>query len=171
MRRHRGSHHHGSRLSRGQRAATYAAFATAWFSGALWLLFHYFLQRQGEFALEPHPLEHWLLRLHGLCAFVLLWLGGLLWALHVRHGLKWPQRRRSGLAIVFAFCLLGASGYLIYYLDEGIVRDVTGVLHWVIGLSLLLPVVLHALPSYRSRRAPHGIDADRLRAAVNDGSA
>src|SRR5215468_6376632 len=102
MRVRHSSRHRHPRLSRRQRTATYVALAAAWMSGALWLLFHYFLQRQGEFSLEPHPLEHWWLRLHGLCAFALLWLGGLLWALHVRHGLGWPRRRRSGLVIVFA---------------------------------------------------------------------
>jgi hypothetical protein len=139
-------------LSRRQRLVTYVVFAAAWLSGALWLLFHYFLRRQGEFTLEPHPLEHWWLRLHGLGAFVLLWLGGVLWALHVRHGMSLAQRRRSGLAIVYAFCVLAASGYLIYYADEGVVRDLIGVLHWTIGLALAVPVVLHALPSIRARR-------------------
>ena len=153
MRGHRGSRHHqGSRLSRQQRGATYVVFAAAWLSGALWLLFHYFLRRQGEFALEPHPLEHWWLRLHGLCAFALLWLGGLLWGLHVRHGMSQPQRRPSGLAIVFAFCVLALSGYLIYYADEGVAQDLIGVLHWVIGLALAVPVALHALPSISARR-------------------
>jgi hypothetical protein len=153
MRGYRGSRHHqGARLSRQQRIATYVVFAAAWLSGALWLLFHYFLRRQGEFALEPHPLEYWWLRLHGLCAFVLLWLGGLLWALHVRHGMGLAQRRRSGLAIVFAFCMLAASGYLIYYADEGVAHDLIGVLHWAIGLALAVPVGLHALPSLRARR-------------------
>jgi hypothetical protein len=153
MRGHRGSRHHqGTRLSRRQRTATYVAFSVAWLTGALWLLFHYFLRRQGEFALEPHPLEYWWLRLHGLCAFVLLWLGGLLWALHVRHGMGLAQRRRSGLAIVFAFCMLAASGYLIYYADEGVAHDLIVVLHWAIGLALVVPVALHALPSIRVRR-------------------
>ena len=144
-------HHHGARLSRRQRLATYVGLTAAWSTGALWLLFHYFLQRQGEFALEPHPLEHWWLRLHGLCAFALLWFGGVLWALHVRHGLGRFQRRRSGLVIAFAFCALAASGYLLYYADEGAARDVIGVLHWAFGLSLIVPVFIHALPSLRSR--------------------
>jgi hypothetical protein len=147
--------HHGSRLSRAQRVATYAAFAAAWLSGTFWLLFHYFLRQQGEFALEPHPFEHWWLRLHGLCAFVLLWLGGLLWALHVRDGLGWPRRRGSGLTIASAFCVLAATGYLLYYSDEGATRDAIGALHWALGLSMVVPLVLHALPSYRVRgRAP-----------------
>lgn len=149
---HRHAHaekHHGARLSRGQRLATYAAVATGWCSGALWLVFHYFLQRQGEFAAEPHPLEHWWLRLHGLCAFVLLWLGGLLWTRHVKPGMRWPGRRQSGLAITFAFCALAATGYCLYYVDEGAFRDAAGVVHWVVGLALALPVALHALPKRR----------------------
>jgi len=150
MRRH-GRHPHGPRLAPQQRRAVYVACTAAWLSGALWLLFHYFLRRQGEFALEPHPLEHWWLRLHGLSAFALLWIGGLLWALHVRHALHWPQRRRSGLAIALAFCVLAASGYLIYYADEGSLRDAIGIAHWIVGLSLIVPVLAHALPGRRLR--------------------
>jgi hypothetical protein len=128
------------------------AFSAAWLSGAIWLLFHYFLQRPGEFAVEPHPLEHWWLRLHGLCAFVLLWLGGLLWALHVRPGMRWPQRRPSGMAIVLAFGVLAATGYCLYYIDEGALHDAAGVVHWLIGLMLVIPVVLHTLPRRYAQR-------------------
>jgi hypothetical protein len=144
--------HHASRLSRAQRNATYAVFAAAWLSGALWLVFHYFFQRSGEFGPEPNPLEPWWLRLHGACAFGLLWLGGLLWALHARHALRRPQRRASGLAIVCAFGTLAASGYLLYYADEGALRDAIGIVHWAVGLGLAAPLVAHMLP--RRMRAP-----------------
>lgn len=140
-------------LARIQRIAVYTATATAWASGALWLVFHYFLRRQGEFALEPHPLENWWLRLHGLCAFVLLWLAGLLWALHVRHALHWPQRRGSGLALMVAFCVLAPSGYLLYYANDGALREGMELAHWIAGLAVVVPVVLHALPSRRGRAA------------------
>ena len=142
-------HEHKSRLSRGQRIVTYAALCTAWLSGATWLLFHYFLQRPGEFGLEPNPLEHWWLRLHGLCAFALLSLSGLLWVVHARPGLRWPRRRRSGVAITISFCVLAVSGYCLYYVDDGAFRDAAGVVHWIIGLSLAVPVALHAFPRRR----------------------
>jgi heme/copper-type cytochrome/quinol oxidase subunit 3 len=148
--RHGHQHHHKSRLSRGQRIMTYAALCTAWLSGATWLLFHYFLQRQGEFGLEPNPLEHWWLRLHGLCAFALLSLSGLLWVAHARPGMRWPRRRRSGVAITISFCVLALSGYCLYYVDDGAFRDAAGVVHWIIGLSLAVPVALHALPQRRA---------------------
>jgi len=149
--RHAGNHARGSRLPPLERKLTYVAFVLAWLSGAAWLVFHYFLQRQGEFALEPHPLEHWCLRLHGLTAFVLLWLGGVLWVRHVQPGMRWPPRRTSGLTIACAFCVMAASGYLLYYADEGATRDAIGLVHWIIGLALILPMLLHALPSYRRR--------------------
>ena len=145
MRRHGRQHGH-ERLSTAQRTATWLVFLVAWLSGALWLVFHYFLQRQGEFALEPHPLEHWWLRLHGLCAFLLLTIGGVLWAMHVRHAWRRPVRRRSGIAIVIASCALAASGYLIYYADEGIAHDAIGIAHWIVGLGLIAPMLVHALP-------------------------
>ena len=71
-------HAHGLRLASRHRGLAYATFAAIWFTGILWLIFHYFLQRQGEFGAEPHPLEAWWLRLHGAVAFVVLWLAGLL---------------------------------------------------------------------------------------------
>jgi hypothetical protein len=152
MKRHGHHHHGGSGLSPRQRRLTYVCVGAAWLSGALWLVFHYVLQRQGEFALEPHPLEAWWLRVHGACAFVLLWLGGLLWAVHVRPGLRWPGRRTSGIAIMLAFCVLAATGYLIYYAEDGTLRDGVTIVHWVLGLALLLPLVLHLLPSVLLRR-------------------
>jgi hypothetical protein len=144
--------HHGAHLSRAQRTVAHLLFGAAWISGVLWLLFHYFLRREGEFGIEPNPLEPWWLRLHGLCAFALLWLGGLLWALHARHAMRWPHRRASGLAIVFAFCALAATGYLLYYADAGVARDAVAIAHWAIGLSLVVPMAAHALP--RRARGP-----------------
>jgi len=146
MRRHGRPPGH-ERLTAPQRRVTYVVFSIAWLSGVLWLVFHYFLQRRGEFALEPHPLEHWWLRLHGLCAFLLLTIGGMLWALHVRQGWRRPARRRSGVAIVLAFCTLAASGYLIYYADEGVARDAIVIAHWIVGLGLIVPILIHALPA------------------------
>lgn len=152
MSRAHGRHgaHHGTHLSRRQRRATYVIVALAWTSGALWLLFHYFLQQAGEFGPAPHPLEQWWLRLHGACAFLLLWIAGLVWAVHARGALRWPRRRPSGIAIIGAFCLLAASGYLIYYADEGLFRDTVEVVHWVVGLALAVPVLTHAWPLRRN---------------------
>ena len=66
------------RLSARHRRVVYASFSILWLSGVLWLLFHYFLQRTGTFGNEPHALEPWWLRLHGLAMMVMLITAGSL---------------------------------------------------------------------------------------------
>lgn len=144
---------HGLRLSARHRRLVYVTFAAVWLTGALWLVFHYFLRYQGEFGAEPHPLEAWWLRLHGAGAFVALWLGGVVWAVHVRHGLSRPKRRRSGIVLIAMFVVLAASGYLLYYVSEDALRDAVRLLHWLVGLSLVVPFLIHSLRARRVRKA------------------
>src|SRR5215510_4702143 len=49
-----------------------------WITGAVWLLFHYFMVQNGPYGPSPHPLEFWSLAAHGAFAFASLWLLGLL---------------------------------------------------------------------------------------------
>ncbi|MBS0589931.1 MAG: DUF4405 domain-containing protein [Proteobacteria bacterium] len=143
---------HGLRLSPRHRHLVYAAFAAIWLSGILWLIFHYFLQRQGEFGAEPHPLEAWWLRLHGAAAFVALWLAGLLWAVHVRHGLARPKRRVTGIALIAMFVVLATSGWLLYYAGGDELRDAARLFHWLVGAALIVPFLIHSLRARRRRR-------------------
>ena len=60
----------GIRLSRRHQRLLYGICGVLWATGALWLIFHYFLQVSGEFGETPHPLEPWWMRLHGLAAML-----------------------------------------------------------------------------------------------------
>ncbi|MGA9334841.1 MAG: hypothetical protein WBV39_11245, partial [Rudaea sp.] len=147
---HRGDGHDrsrggGLRLARAYRIGSYLVFGSTWITGILWLIFHYFLQRQGAFGAEPHPLEAWWLCLHGAGAFAALWICGLLWGLHVRPGLQLPRRRISGIVLIVMLVLLIASGYLLYYAGGERLRDAVRLLHWVVGLAIVVPLVLHVL--------------------------
>jgi len=51
-----------------RRAAEARQGAGLWLTGALWLLFHYLLKRQG-WLVAVHPLETWWLRFHAAFAF------------------------------------------------------------------------------------------------------
>ena len=145
---------HGFGIPQTRRRLLYAAFALAFASGVLWLVFHYFLQQPGEFGPAPHALEIWWLRLHGVAAFLMLVYAGLLWGTHARPGLKHGAGwRRSGLAIVGLLVLLGSSGYLLYYLGDDDWRDAARVVHWSLGLALALPLGVHLIGVRRARRA------------------
>jgi multisubunit Na+/H+ antiporter MnhG subunit len=151
-RRLRPDAHRSPRFPTGMRRAIYATFIATWITGVLWLLFHYFMTQQGEFGPEPHPLEAWSLRLHGLCAFVALWIGGWLWAAHARPALGFVRQRKSGITICSIFVILAVTGYLLYYASDDALRDVVRLVHWIVGLALLAPFALHALRGSRIRR-------------------
>lgn len=115
-----------------------------WASGVAWIVLHYFLRQPGEFGEQPHPFEIWSLRLHGLAAFATLWLLGLLWPIHVLPA--WRARRRaSGIVVAGVFVVLVASGWWLYYGGGDEVRTAVTLVHWIVGLALLLPYLWHTL--------------------------
>jgi hypothetical protein len=142
----------GLRIPRRRRMSLYVALAVLFGSGILWLVFHYFLMRRGEFGMEPHALEAWWLRLHGAAAFVILWFAGLLWGTHARPNLMRQRWRASGIVIVTLLALLAISGYLLYYAANDGLHDAARLVHWVLGLSLAVPLLIHIFGGQRRSR-------------------
>lgn len=138
------------RLGARRRLAVYVIAGGAWTTGALWLVFHYFLQRKGDFGPAPHPLEHWWLTLHGAFAFGALWTLGLLSASHILGGWSTGRRRWSGGLLLAFVTTLAVSGYLLYYLGDEIPRKIASLIHWIMGLSSILFFVFHRIKSTTS---------------------
>ena len=114
-----------------------------WLSGALWLVFHDFLMRPGEFGLTAHPLEQWWLRAHGAFAFASLWLLGFLSVAHVGGRWAWRRQRRSGLVLLAIYVWLVLTGYLLYYAGGDAFRAAVSLSHWTVGLAALVFLLLH----------------------------
>jgi hypothetical protein len=146
------------RLSRRRRYALYLIGALSWLSGVAWLLLHFFLQRQGEFGPEPHPLLPWALKTHGAAAFGLLWMGGLLWGVHMRPRLRSGRWRRTGIGLGAFWTLLALSGYLLYY-GSADTRETISVVHWVLGLLAPALLLAHVVGAWRLRRVERVIGA------------
>jgi hypothetical protein len=160
-----GLHQVGLRLSPRRRQTLYAVFGGAWITGILWLVFHYFMMRQGQFGSEPQPLETWWLRLHGAFAFAALWIGGMLWAVHIGPALSRPGKRISGLLLLGMLAILAVTGYLLYYaVDDGL-RDVVRWVHWLIGVLLAVVLVIHVMRA-RAKRARLKVESNPSRASV-----
>ena len=136
---------HLHRLVDWQRRTLFGAGATLLGTGVLWLAFHY---GRGADAL-PAPIEAWLMRLHGLAAFIALFLFGVLAAAHVPQGLRlsrrmrWAGQRGSGLSLCGLAAALALTGYLLYYFAPDSVRPGLGWLHSGLGLAMALLVVSH----------------------------
>ena len=125
-----------------------------WTTGVAWLALHYLLVKRGEFGPEQSPIEPWALKAHGAFAFLALWVGGLLWGVHVVRG--WDQRRRrwSGGVALGGLLLLIVSGYLLYYVGAEKARAATSIAHWGLGLALPLAYLVHRLAEHAQRTAP-----------------
>ena len=139
--------HHAHRLVRWQRLALYLSGALLLLTGAAWLAVHYSIGAgAGEL---PHPLEAWMLRLHGLAAFAGVFVFGALAAAHIPQGWRlsqrrrWAGQRRSGLRLCAVGALLMLSGYALFYFAPESVRPAMGWLHTGIGLAMAVLIASH----------------------------
>lgn len=145
--------HKAGSIGRRRRWILYVAGVGVWLTGGLWLIFHYFLVKQGEFGPVTNPLEPLWLKLHGAFAFASLWIFGLLWGIHITR--LWPHKRKrwSGGILTGTFIVLILSGYLLYYVGDDNVRPFISALHWVIGLACPCFFLWHRLARQRRRPA------------------
>jgi len=142
------------RLSRKRRFAVYAVALGIWATGAAWIVLHYFFARETEFGTSPHPLEFWSRAAHGAFGFASLWLFGLLWGSHMTDGWRSLRRRWSGSLMFVLFAWLVGSGYLLYYLGNDELIEVTALLHWSAGLLAPLPFLIHRFAGTAAKRTP-----------------
>lgn len=121
-----------------------------WLSGVLWLIFHYFLQRQTDFGLHPHPMEFWWRASHGFFGFLALWTMGFVWGTHVIGAWKSGRLKVSGGILCGLLVWLGGSGYPLYYLGNERLLTAVTLLHWSVGIVVPIPFLIHRLAGMRS---------------------
>ncbi|MDP1864503.1 MAG: hypothetical protein Q8K52_11435 [Thiobacillus sp.] len=139
------SRHHPLPIRMGprQKRSLYAIVFALWVSGALWLLFHYFLRVPGDFGDAAHPLESWWLRLHGLMAFASLVAIGSVLPIHAHRAWQLNKNRRSGLAMKAYLLWLALTGYALYYFLSESNEAWLPLAHWIAGLALPLGGLMH----------------------------
>jgi len=142
------------RLPRWQRRTLYASGVALLASGVLWLALHYTVGAgHGEL---PHPLEAWLMRLHGLAAFAGLFTMGVIAGAHIPSGWRmsgrhrWAQQRSSGLMLSALAAGLALTGYLLYYFAPETIRPALGWVHSAIGGAMALLLGTHQRRKSRS---------------------
>ncbi len=114
-------------------------------TGAVWLALHYGASTDGL----PHPLEAWLMRIHGLASFAALFTLGALAASHLPLGWRlsarrrWAHQRRTGLALCTFAALLALSAYLLYYFAPEGVRPALGWAHSAAGAMMAGVAAIH----------------------------
>lgn len=140
------------RLPKWRRWTVYSVSLAVWITGALWLIYRYFMRTEGKFGYKADPLEHWWLIMHAGFSVWAVALFGLLWSIHIVHGWNANWKRWSGGFITgFAFILI-LTGYSLYYLSEDW-RTWTSYTHWILGLAALAVFFIHWLSKAVPKRS------------------
>ena len=141
------------RLGPWHQGAVYGATAALVVSGIIWLVLHYFLTVPGEYGPQIHPLESWMLRLHGAAAMAGLIIYGSLLPVHIRRA--WSIRRNIvlGIGLVAIMLLLTITGYLLYYSGDENTRPVISAAHWILGLAVPALLAWHVVSGRMQTRA------------------
>lgn len=141
------------RLTRRHQRWVHGCFGMLWLSGAMWLLFHYFLQTPGTFGPQPHALEPWWLRLHGIAMMATLVLVGTTLIHHAHKAWRLGRNRFMGALLTGCIIWLATTGYALYYFINDINEAWLPLLHWIPGLSLPAIIAAHVLAG-RARQKP-----------------
>jgi hypothetical protein len=131
------------RLGRWHQGAVYGATAALAVSGMIWLVLHYFLAAPGEYGPQIHPLEPWMLRLHGAAAMAGLVIYGSLLPVHIRRAWSIHRNIALGIGLVAFTLLLTVTGYLLYYAGDENTRPLISAAHWILGLAMPALLVWH----------------------------
>lgn len=133
------------------RQLIYAVVGTMFITGVLWLLFHEFVRVRTPFGDGPHALESWWLKLHGLSAMLgLIVLGSLIFT-HVRYAWKTRKNIASGIILLTSNVVLIATGYALYYFGGEQTRPMISLIHWGVGVALVLLMAVHIVIGRRVR--------------------
>ena len=133
-----------------QKQGLYISTAVLWLSGTMWLYFRYCRQSQGEFGPQSHPAQAMLLKLHGAAAMAFLMVFGAL-LYHIQPGWKDKLQRLSGLPLLVLCGLLILTGWGLYYVGDDTLRNLTSIIHSILGLLLPVIISLHVWRIVRRR--------------------
>lgn len=135
--------HAVGRLQRWHRRSIHGATLALFATGALWLVFEYWVKSDGDFGATHHPLQTWWLKLHGAAALVMIYLAGTVLLTHMRHAWRVGRNRLPGAAFSVVFAALTVTGYLLYYAGGESARALVSAAHWIIGASMPIFLWLH----------------------------
>ena len=136
-----------------QRKLIYWTVSLLTVSGLIWLAAHWAMPSEQQLANDTAQinaklamcmqLKYWSIRVHTFVALVVLIVIGSLIPAHILA--RWPLKRNiwSGVVNIAAFIVLTLTGYMLWYVSEGGIKQWATWLHWVIGMALPIVLAVH----------------------------
>jgi hypothetical protein len=141
-----------------RRLNIYGIAIGVWVTGAVWLVYHYFVRTIDNFGFENvHPHQQWWLIAHAVFSFAAVWMFGVLWPNHIKKGWKLNTQRLTGGSLFGVITWLTLTGLALYYIGDDALRSWTSILHWGVGLAGLAVFLIHLRtgPSRETGPEPH----------------
>ncbi|MBL8630478.1 MAG: hypothetical protein JNM81_12650 [Rhodospirillaceae bacterium] len=131
-------------LPRRRKITIYAVSLGTLLTGAVWLIYHYFIRTVDKFGFEsPDPAQKWWIIAHAVFGVCAVWLFGVLWPNHVKKSWRVKVRRLTG-GVLFGLVLwLTLTGVALYYIGQDDWRSWTSILHWGAGLAAAVAFIWH----------------------------
>ena len=136
------------RVGKARRRLLYLLLLLLVATGAWWLVLN---GKTGQDGL-PDPALHWLMKVHGGAAMLMLFISGTFLHNHVLNAWQQGRNRAAGSLIAAGMVLVGVSGYGLYYFDGDALRGMAEWLHWIAGFSLPALLWWHMARGRRHRR-------------------
>ncbi|GAB5605613.1 cytochrome b/b6 domain-containing protein [Sideroxyarcus sp. TK5] len=120
-------------------------------SGMAWMVLGWQADEQ-DYTDPLHTLRHRMLVLHGIAAYVMVWMVGRLSNLHQQGNWRAHRNRGNGLLLTAVLALLAISGLCLYYPPHEDWRESISQWHQGLGIALALLLPFHLLAASTLRR-------------------
>lgn len=120
-------------------------------SGIAWMVLGWLIDEH-DYTDPLRTLRHRMLILHGITAFILVWMASRLSSLHQQGNWRAHRNRGNGLLLTAVLALLAISGLCIYYPPHEDWLATISQLHQALGIALALLLPLHLLAARALRR-------------------
>lgn len=144
----------GLHLSPSARNTVLLCSLTVFLSGVIWMVLGAMMDAQ-DYNDPLQTLRHRMLVLHGVAAYILVWMAGRLSNLHQQGNWRAHRNRKNGLMLTAVLALLAISGLCLYYPPHEDWHAGISQLHQGLGimLALLLPAHVFAASALRKLRS------------------
>jgi hypothetical protein len=87
--------------------------------------------------------REWITVIHALFGWLMLWLLGTLWSLHMRAHWRRDENRKNGVLFSVYWALIILSSLGIYYFGNQLLSQYSSILHVLLGVLMPIVLILH----------------------------
>lgn len=96
-----------------------------------------------DLAISSGDLREWTTVIHAIFGWLMLWLLGSLWSMHMRSHWRRNENRKNGAMFSIYWVLIILSSLGIYYFGNEQLSQYSSTLHVLLGLLMPMVLILH----------------------------